>query len=325
MLVESPPHPRGVLVIVGVRFRKIVVRLPVIGFGRAPDEAVSRVIRRESILRIPVTPDHKINHPAEDRQAPPECCDFARVVVSPRRVLEEHSGVQRRLNLVLSVVEKISVRKNVMIQVVLEVRLNLIGQIPNLVRPHELVMRHREQGVAAHGDFRVGAFSDLVSRLEAAVAATRKHDARASCVEQPLVRDFHFHAVFKKMVPLVPDAGEGREKIARGPVPVPLEELGSRQRLRGVCVALRNESAFLAPRQHDPDAPERPRVGARRQDDHHLIAHSELRVPDADVRRRQVSPEQRPLAVTGDVFVQVLRRQEAPRVKEPPGQVGSPE
>src|SRR2546426_10699062 len=123
--------------------------------------------------------------------------------------------------------EKISVRKNVMIQVVLEVRLNLIGQIPNLVRPDELVVRHRKQGVAARGDFRVDAFSDLVSRLEAAVAAARKHDARAGCVEQPLVRDFHFHAVFKKMVPLVSDAGEGREKIARGPVPVPLEELGS--------------------------------------------------------------------------------------------------
>src|SRR2546426_6012175 len=42
VLVESPPHPRRVLEIVRVRFRKIVVRLPVIGFGRAPDEAVSR-------------------------------------------------------------------------------------------------------------------------------------------------------------------------------------------------------------------------------------------------------------------------------------------
>src|SRR2546426_1322437 len=51
--------------------------------------------------------------------------------------------------------EKISVRKNVMIQVVLEVRLNLIGQIPDLVRPHELIVRHRKQGVAARGDFRI--------------------------------------------------------------------------------------------------------------------------------------------------------------------------
>src|SRR5690348_10683184 len=108
VLVEAAPRPGSVLVVVRVRVRKVVARVAVVRLGRPPDEPVTRVISGEGLLGITVAPQDEIDHLPQDRQALAQRLHVVRVVVSASRVLQKYPGVQRGLDLVLRVIEKVS-------------------------------------------------------------------------------------------------------------------------------------------------------------------------------------------------------------------------
>ena len=273
---------------------------------------------------VGVSIEHVSQHAAQHRQPALERVQVAAVVVGPRRVGQKDADVERRLHLVLRVVGEVAVRQHVGVKVVLEIGLDLGREVPELLRPHELVMRHREERVAALRNLRVGAFAHLVARLEAAIAAPREDDAGAGGVREPGVGDVDAHPRIEEVAPVGPDIQQRREERGRGAVPVAIDPPRRRQALIGVRVARRNEAAGGGFRQERAHAVDGVGVGAPRQHHHHFVADVEMRVPDADVRRGQVAANERALAVARDVLVEVLRRQQPPWIEEPASEVRRP-
>src|SRR5689334_770595 len=133
---------------------------------------MARIRFSESCKAVAITFQDKINHAAQDRQAQLESVEVARIVVGAGGVFKKNSGIERSFDLILRVIEEIAVGQDVVAEVVLKIRLNFIREIPQLMSQDEFVMGHRKKGVAAHGDFGVSPFANLISGLEAAIAAT---------------------------------------------------------------------------------------------------------------------------------------------------------
>ena len=93
----------------------------------------------------------------------------------------------------MRVVEKVSVRQDVFVEIMLEIDIRIIGQVPKLLRPNEFVMSDRKERMAAFRNFRVSTLAYLVRRLQAAIAATGQGYSCAGCVEKPFVGDIHSH------------------------------------------------------------------------------------------------------------------------------------
>src|SRR5690348_14671807 len=172
MLIEPAPNPSGVLKKPGMRFGMIILRVAEIRFGRAPDEAMARIVFSKICEAVAITLQDKIHHAAENGQAPLKSVEVARIVVGAGGVFKKNSGIERGFDLILRVIEEIAVGQDVVAEVVLKIRLDFIREIPQLMSPDEFVMGHRKKGMAAHGDFGVSPFANLISGLEAAIAAT---------------------------------------------------------------------------------------------------------------------------------------------------------
>ena len=206
MLVEAAPDPGRVLVVVRVRFWIVVSGLAHIRFRRSPDESVPWILGREILFCIFVTRSNKVGHASQSGQTSAQSLDVVRVVIGARGVLQEHARVQWSFHLLLRIIDKVAVGKNVAIEIVLKIWLDLIGQVPQLMCPHKLVMRHGKQRMAALRNLGIGALANLVSRLKAAIACACQGDSTAGRVQQPLVRNLHLHPVLEEVMPLVPHA-----------------------------------------------------------------------------------------------------------------------
>src|SRR5271163_2724314 len=77
---------------------------------------------------------------------------------------------------------------------------------------------------------------------------------------------------------------------------------------RALCVLLGNNGA------HPPDWLG---INTRRQQEHGLIAALILRIPYANIRNRQIAPEQSAFAVSGSIFIKlrILSRQQIGRIE----------
>ena len=221
-----------------------------------------RVRRRVGAEPVFVAVQHVRDHAAKHRKPSLEGVEVARVVVGPRGVGQKHAGIERRLNLVLGVVGEVAVGEHVGLEIVLEVRLHLRREVPELLRPHEFVVGDGEERVAALRNHRVRALAHLVARLEAAVAAARQHDARARGVRR--ARDPECSTRMrssKKRRQCVHTSEERREERLRGAVPVAVDPARRREALASVGVARRDE-ALRALGQFGADAADGARVGA---------------------------------------------------------------
>src|ERR1035441_6480423 len=127
------------------------------------------------------------------------------VIIITRRQFKEDTCMQWRFYLVVNVVGEITVRKDVLVQVMLKVRLDIVREIPQFVGPHEHVERRLKECVAALGYHRVRSGPDLVGGFQAAETAPAEDNSGASAIKKPWIRDFNLHFIFEEMVPLVPN------------------------------------------------------------------------------------------------------------------------